>query len=195
MAKIRLLSGGCLLFMIFCAADGFAQNNPVYPQNADGVIDFVETLFKTDFSSKEGIERLGTVEKNDKFDRYFISLKPFSSGRETIKTIEVYVDDADKKIGSVDFKYIAPVKIAYGVLRKKYGALQNNPSPIVNCEPGTKCNRRLFVGYFFESSRLISGKKVKLLVILQMEATGKFPKHTDSSLLEVEAISFRRLMD
>jgi len=190
---------GCWLIIFFSVGGVFAQNNSPYPQNAEGIIDFAETMFKTNFSKKEIVKRLGTIKKSeeedDEFDEYNFAVEPNANGRETIEEIIVFVNDENQWVESVDFRFINPVKISYGTMRKKYGLPKILPSPIVNCGKIANCNRKLFVGYAFEQNRLVGKKKVKISIYLQMKATSQFPKSTDRSILEVESISFRLTTD
>lgn len=193
MRKLKLLIG--FLWLISFASFGVsAQNKSPYPQTAEDVIEFVETLIKSNFSEKETVKRLGTIEKNDddeNYDEYFFALKPYPSGEKIIESIEISISDEDKKVAQVDLRYLNPIKINYGTMRKKYGAAKLLPSPIVNCGDVVNCKRKLFVGYNFERTGTNGGKKFKMMIFLQMKSTSVFPKHTDKSLLEVESLSFR----
>lgn len=187
-----------ILFVSGFIVSSFAQEQGLYPEKTENLIELVNHLLKTNFSTNEAVKRLGTLrtkteetedETFEEMEEYGVTfLTPFPTNGSNIKKLMLTPDDDPEKLGSIDFSFKQPVKISYGTMQKKYGKPKNLPSPIVNCGDIPNCNRNLFVGYSFNLPAKVSGKKVDLIIILFMKASGEPPKHKSDRILEVEDI-------
>ena len=193
-----------LNFVLSCQA----QKQGLYPQNADKLIELINHLVKVNFSKTETIEKLGTIEKNKEYldetedesdyeieDEGIIFLKPFSANGKSIEEMYLTTGDDLNIVEELEFSFIKPAQISFGTMVKTYGKPQLLPPPIVNCGRNPNCNRNLFTGYFFSFPAKISGQTKNLRIMLMMETTATFPKHTEKSILAVNRIRISREME
>ena len=202
MRKIKSISCCCLLLFSLCLTGRAGQKSVPYPQDADGVIAFVEVFSQADFSIKDAVKRLGTVNRANHDDEFYgadwtILLTPFPYGRGQIKRVVLDTFDERRKLDAVEIDYLKPISISYGKLREKYGAPSYLKPSVANCAPrSVNCPPR-FVGYSFrfvpDGKSLASGKSLEVAIDLEMEWTKEVPHHTDQDLLVVKAIRFKRI--
>lgn len=193
-----------LNFVLSCQA----QKQGLYPQNTEKLIELINHLLKVNFSKTETIEKLGTIEKNKENldetedqsydeieDESIIYLKPFSANGKNIEELYLTTGDDPKIIEELEFSFTKPAQISFGTMKKTYGKFHLIPPPIINCGRNPDCNRNPFTGYFFRFPAKISGKTKNLRIMLMMNQTETFPKHTANSILEVERIRISREID
>lgn len=184
----------------YSAGDSTQKSRP-YPANAEDIIASVEVFSKVDFSVKDAVERLGTINEKNRDDGFSgtdwaFLVTPFPSERERIKRVVVSTFDKKRKLGSVAIYYVKPILISYGKLKEKYGEPELLPLPHVTCLPGKNCQHPVFVGYDFsfvpDRENSASDKRVEVSIDLEMEWSKEVPKHSDKDFLAVKAIRFKR---
>lgn len=202
MRKIKSIFGCWLLLSTLCLTSSAGQQSVRYPQDAGGVIAFVDVFSQAVFSIKDAAKRLGTVNQANHDDEFYgadwtILLTPFPYGRGQIKRVVLDTFDDKRNLDAVEIDYLKPISISYGELREKYGAPGYIRPPVANCTlRAVNCPPR-FVGYRFsfvpEHTGLASGKSLEVAINLEMEWSKEVPQHTDKDFLVVKAIRFKRI--
>jgi hypothetical protein len=166
-----------------------------YPQDAAGIIVFVEAFSEADFFVKDAIKKLGTAPADYDGKDGSVVLTPFPSQQTMIKNVVLEVFEG--KPNRVTIEYINPVRISYGALKERYDSPRNLAPPVVHCKPRVNC-QPAFVGYTFsftpDFENKTSGKSFEVAVDLTMEWSKVVPRHTDKDFLEVKEIQFRRVL-
>jgi hypothetical protein len=172
------------------------QESARYPHDAGDIIAFVEAFSRVDFSVKDAIKKFGSANRDAKFygkDGHLL-LTPFPPKQKLVR--KVVLDVFKSKPDRVEIEYIKPILISYGTLKEEYGAPRLLLPPVIKCQSGVDCRPR-FVGYSFsfvpEPEKMISGKRLGVVVDLKMQWSKEVPQHTDKDFLAVEAIRFRRV--
>ena len=202
MLKIKSILGCWLLLSSLCLSYTAGQKSVRYPQDAGGVIAFVEVFSQADFSIKDAVMRLGTINQANHDDEFYgtdstILLTPFPYGRGQIKRVVLDTFDDKRKLDAVEVDYLKPISISYGELREKYGSPGYITPPVAKCTlRAVNCPPR-FVGYRFsfmpKAESLASGKSLEVAINFEMEWSKEVPLHTDKDFLAVKAVRFKRI--